>query len=316
MFASAFLKAANAYPIQKAKRMTSFEKLKCNAGELFFVEGSSVAHCVKLREFHDPGVEFMMRRHAECLDPFFDVGANVGLFSILASKIIGKNATIVAFEPDRANNEAFAKNLAIGASSDIRLEKVAVSDNEEPLQLGRIDCGLAAKSSDNVETVICRRIDSFVAETRINPSFLKIDVEGFEWPVINGARGTIRGMNTLVEMEFSLRDLPDFPEQSKSVFTPDDWVLECHLRDFDRELLLASDTLCSLATRAKHVATNQVFWPVVCHDIKQREALFEFLKVSTRHDPSRKWELLFCPIHSYQRIEPGLKDGFEVRETL
>ena len=296
--------------------MADLEKLDCNVGPIHFIRGSSVAYCVKLRKHHDPGVEFMMYRYRDRLSHFFDIGANVGLFSILASRMTDAEAKIVAFEPDEDNIKGFRKNMDELSLGNIWLEEVAVSNNGDPLRLGKVDCGLARKSSVEMKTIACRTIDSFVAEALIEPTFIKIDVEGFEWEVIEGTIATLSKNCAIVELEFSYRDLGHKIAQIREVFSPNQWVLECHLRDFDRDLLLDCPILRPIALRAKHIETVQVFWPLICENFAQLDALFGLLQRSSRQDPSRKWELLFVPRDHYRPLALGVEEGFEVREEL
>ena len=44
-------------------------------------------------------------------DTVVDIGANVGLFSLKASKAVGKHGTIVAFEPEKNNYEMLCRNI-------------------------------------------------------------------------------------------------------------------------------------------------------------------------------------------------------------
>lgn len=296
--------------------MSQFELLTCNVGDLYFVEGSSVAHCVRQRIFHDPGVEFMMRSYADHLEPFFDVGANVGLFSFIAADLLLESAQIIAFEPDEANLVGLMKNAELKGVPNIRIEPVAVSEDNQPIRLGKIDCGLARHSSQDVIEIPCRALDEFCETTGIFPAFMKIDVEGAEAAVVKGGLKTLGERKTIVEMEFSYRDLGGRLNFLLDTFSPDEWDLEVHLRDSESLWLEGLQPLVSNICKAKHIETGQIFWPLQAKTHSEFEAVFTVLRQSTAVDASRKWEILFTPKLLTKPLRAGVFDGFELRTEL
>lgn len=295
--------------------MDEFDLLKCNVGKLFFVSDSSVARCVKLREYHDPGVEFMMRRYQDSLSPFFDVGANVGLFSFIAYELLGQTGQIVAFEPDLQNLQGLRENISIRHATNVDVVEKAVSSSNAPLSFGKIDCGVALKSKTNVIEIPCCTLDEYTVSVGIKPKFIKIDVEGAEADVVKGSENILAGLNTSVEMEFSYRDLHSHIPYLRSVFNSNDWDIECHLRHEESSVLSDQKNNFHSAHRAKHISTNQVFWPVVGKTDAQVDSLLNILKQSTEQDSSRKWELLFTPKTLTKAIIQEVREGFEVLEV-
>lgn len=130
---------------------------------------------------------------AQLLKPgmvFVDVGAHVGLFSIIAAKAVGPSGRVVSFEPDPVNRAVLTRNAALnGVDLDIRDCAVAGSQGEAVL----------FTSAEN------RAIHSIVPEPRLEPStvvttstlarqldgldrldLLKLDVQGAEPDIIAG----------------------------------------------------------------------------------------------------------------------------------
>ena len=56
---------------------------------------------------------------------FFDVGANVGVFTLAVSKLIGPEGLIIAFEPSGREYRLFEENLSLNHLPNVRLEKLA-----------------------------------------------------------------------------------------------------------------------------------------------------------------------------------------------
>jgi FkbM family methyltransferase len=116
-------------------------------------------------------------------ETFIDCGANIGLWSLVAAPMVWPDGRVVAFEP----NPSVAKRLADAAlqSSLIEVHAVALSDKPDMLQLaaGR-EHNLARISSEGAHSVPATTLDA-VLDRR--PDGIKIDVEGYELKVLNGA---------------------------------------------------------------------------------------------------------------------------------
>lgn len=129
-------------------------------------------------------------------DTAIDVGANVGLYTLMASRAVGPRGRVYAFEPATATHDLLARNVALAGATNVVLERLAVSDaagtatlllNSESglASLGATGRGRPAGS----ETVQCVTIDAYAAEEGVaRVSLLKVDVEGLEGHVLQGAR--------------------------------------------------------------------------------------------------------------------------------
>src|SRR5262249_887460 len=68
-------------------------------------------------------------------DVFIDVGANIGYYSLLASKLVGEFGLVVAIEPSPTIFNTLKNNLALNKARNIRLVNMAVSDRPQGLRL-------------------------------------------------------------------------------------------------------------------------------------------------------------------------------------
>lgn len=270
--------------------------LPCSVGKLHFVEGSSIARAVQRNIIHDPGVEFFTLKYLEHLFPFFDVGANVGLFALYAARLSGFSDKIVAFEPEEDNIKLFKENVAAHGWADrITLEPFALSKNDGEIAMGVIDCGLSKKSEVDSVTIPCRSLVSYVGEMGIVPSFVKIDVEGAELDVLKGFASSADIENVIFELEFSWRDHgPRIAEFLR--------ILPLETRSF--EFLLAQSEEAELAKYAEmgitkniihDTRTNRALTLVRAETEAEFEAITQVLAVSTAEVASRKWELAIVP---------------------
>ena len=123
-------------------------------------------------------------------DIFVDIGANVGFYSVIISKV--KRARVFAFEPIPSTFQKFKKNIelnslqnlispynmAIGAS----LGSLNMTSNLDTVNHIQLNSGYM-RGTISVDVA---PLDSILSEVSSNTSIVKIDVEGFETEVVNG----------------------------------------------------------------------------------------------------------------------------------
>lgn len=121
-----------------------------------------------------------------------DVGAHVGYYTLLSSVLVGDGGSVWAFEPHPENCAFLREHARINRCANVRVSEVAVSDASGS---ARFDFGsgsgtgrLAAAGRVEVRTV---RLDDVVAQEGLAPAAVKIDVEGAERSVLEGARETL-----------------------------------------------------------------------------------------------------------------------------
>jgi FkbM family methyltransferase len=166
----------------------------------------------------------VMRRFVSAGDVVFDIGANIGLHSILLSKLVGPSGQLCAFEP---NSELFpALKCTIAQLGNATLYPYALSNrsNESTLFVPPDDSvaslvdwtvnhpTFADDGPAHAVTCIERPLDSLVSESTLpQPNFIKCDVEGAELKVFEGARQTLdRSDAPLILFEVNRRAMQAF----------------------------------------------------------------------------------------------------------
>jgi FkbM family methyltransferase len=148
---------------------------------------------------YEPSIGRAIKNHLTAGDTFWDIGANMGWFSLLAAKIVGPNGRVFSFEPspdvfnllsDNArgldsiraiqcgvgNADTIAVFSAQGASTSASFVEEVTKINQHNLPEIQI-----RKVAVNI-----RKVDTLVKELGL-PQLVKIDVEGFEFEVLKGA---------------------------------------------------------------------------------------------------------------------------------
>jgi FkbM family methyltransferase len=129
----------------------------------------------------------------------FDVGANVGAYSLLLGQWVGPSGAVVAFEPAPDVHDGLRRHIRLNALDAI-VTPVRAAVGAQPAD-GRLvvagtpgESRLATSTDDDATTIAVpvTTIDEFCAREHLTPDFIKIDVEGAELDVLRGARETIR----------------------------------------------------------------------------------------------------------------------------
>jgi FkbM family methyltransferase len=127
---------------------------------------------------------------------FFDVGANIGIYSLMAGK---KGAKVYAFEPSPEVLPYLEKNIELN-KFDITLVKEAVGDKvgqipfyvstKENMGVGRImEYGRRTEKEKPPVMVSMNALDYYVGQC-LAPTLIKMDIEGAEWFAIQGGEQT------------------------------------------------------------------------------------------------------------------------------
>ena len=135
-------------------------------------------------------------------DIFVDVGANVGLFTLIAAKLVGKKGSVYAFEPCSITHNRLQSNVKLNKFSNVNCHQIALSDRnckqDMVLSLDGFDAwnSLAKPTAGEAfssEVINTMRWDDFVIQHNLQGkvTLMKIDVEGWETFVLAGGTQTL-----------------------------------------------------------------------------------------------------------------------------
>lgn len=141
----------------------------------------------------------------QLLDPgdwFIDVGANIGVYSVIAAQLITCGGQIWAFEPARASARYLERNLSTDRS-DVRIFEVALGSAPstswwDPSLGTTAHLAGGDQGAPDLEPVTVTTLDAILDSTSTAPtsfsrSVAKIDVEGWEPAVVAGAKTWLAG---------------------------------------------------------------------------------------------------------------------------
>ena len=180
---------------------------------------------------------------------FIDVGANLGYYSCLFGKLASEKGQVLSIEPEPQNLDLLRRNVRNNSVENIvKILPVAVGASEGVLTLNiyknsnRGRHSFIAQGSGNKIDVPVKTLDSIVSDNIPDDSmidFLKIDVEGYEPYVIEGARNILHRVQCLL-LEYSPTilqklniDIHDFTSYLASEFDEVYSVKEDIMKNYD-----------------------------------------------------------------------------------
>jgi FkbM family methyltransferase len=154
--------------------------------------------------YWDPALTALVRRALGPGRIFVDVGANIGYFTVLASRLVGTKGRVYAIEPEPTNLSILEANLWRHGCSNVTVLPVAAWSQRTHLQITRPPeegaTALVGPSEGGGALVPAARLDDLIGEA---VDYIKIDCEWTDHVVVRGAEGLIReSPSTLLTVEF------------------------------------------------------------------------------------------------------------------
>jgi len=162
-----------------------------NVGEILFLENTN---CLSVRSY-DPAERLFVSRFLQSGEVFFDVGANSGLYSLIAALSVGSSGAVHAFEPAPSEFRRLEENIKFNRFEQVNIVPVAIGSHNDqtefwPLSGRRASLSslrpLAEEMSPPI-SVEMRTLDNYIQSSGVKRLDLcKIDVEGAEPDVLAG----------------------------------------------------------------------------------------------------------------------------------
>jgi FkbM family methyltransferase len=157
----------------------------------------------------EPEVQAALVKHLRPGMTFYDAGANIGFFSLLAARLVGKNGRVVAFEADPEIAVRLRENSARNGFSWITVEQQAVCPESRDVFFQRADP--AASPDRGLRHIVEHEVAGAIREAGVSlddyawtespPDFAKCDVESAEVKVFRGAERLLREKRPAIRCE-------------------------------------------------------------------------------------------------------------------
>lgn len=167
-------------------------------------------------KFYDKKNQFLILTYLREGDVFIDAGANVGMHTILASRVVGSSGQVHSFEPQSQLAKVIQAQLVLNNIKNVSFHQVGLSDESTELTLrnqlshhGTASFRLNPGQGEELLTIQIVRAESLLPDLTKQRVLIKVDVEGFEYKVIKG-----------------FGDLLEKPNIALSVEVTDEWLRE------------------------------------------------------------------------------------------
>ena len=210
-----------------AKRLRAEAEVSVVGGSRMFVRtDDSIGRVLAISGVWEPNVTAAFTHLLSPGDVCVDIGAHIGYYTLLASRLVGPEGHVYAFEPSPVNYRALSSNLERNGVSNVTALRVAVgavSSSAELFEGPGTNTGGATLSPVLAE----RRGRQPAVQVDVRPvadvlpradwariRLVKIDVEGYEVEVLRGLEPVVEGSGRLaVFVELSPKWFPEVPER-------------------------------------------------------------------------------------------------------
>lgn len=129
----------------------------------------------------------------------YDVGANVGFYTLLASILTGSNGKVFSFEPLPENISFLKKHLELNKLSNVNVIEKAASNKVSTVKFNlgenRSSGHISEKGEIKVETI---SLDELIKQGNPSPDLIKFDIEGAEYEALIGAKELLKNKKPVI----------------------------------------------------------------------------------------------------------------------
>jgi FkbM family methyltransferase len=132
-------------------------------------------------------------------DAFYDIGANIGIFTVAVANAVGKEGKVIAFEPEKQSITRLKENLGINNLQNVKIIEKALGDENKKTKLyiggttGNFSLVNIYDQHADTQEIELVKGDDFVKNNNLPiPTAVKIDVEGYELSVLKGLEETLK----------------------------------------------------------------------------------------------------------------------------
>ena len=199
------------YKYQLVKKVHDFmsRKIRLKIVEIEGLKFYSVVENISQMHIQNlPETEFC-KKEINLGDTVIDIGANIGYFTLIFAKLVGKTGKVISFEPDPRSFKILEKNVELNGFQNVELINKAVSNQNKKVKLfmntGDTQGSSLKQTEYNKEfhEVEAVSLDNCLEKDE-EIKFIKIDVEGVEKEIIEGGKETLlRNKNIVLITEIA-----------------------------------------------------------------------------------------------------------------
>jgi FkbM family methyltransferase len=178
------------------------------------------------RDSYEPSVRSAIDLYVNGGDHVYDIGANLGLWTLRMLERVGPEGSVCAFEPMPETAQRLAQNIRLSGHRNAIVCAHALGESDQQLtlyvpdDLGRSSLAAESDNDRQVSVEVARLDDVWQAQGRPDIRFIKIDVEGAEPLVFRGATEFLKTCRPVICCEVNLEKLANMGFAPSDVTAP------------------------------------------------------------------------------------------------
>ncbi len=167
----------------------------------------SISQTLIQHGYYEPYISTAFERYVTAGNTVLDIGANIGVHSVLAGKLVGPNGRVIAVEPYSENCRLILRSFRANGFTNLELFPIAADDQPGWTYFG-VSIGSNAGLFDETDGELVDRrslvVPRFALDSIVTGKvdFIKIDIEGAEPRAIRGLTVTIERDRPVIVTEF------------------------------------------------------------------------------------------------------------------
>jgi FkbM family methyltransferase len=186
--------------------------IEINGNKIFLDKNDSLR--LSINQVWEPIETELVQKEVKKGYTVIDIGANIGYYTLLFAKLVGKEGKVYAFEPEPNNLHLLKKNIEINNYQNVIIEQKAVSDTTKNVNLFTAKQGIGEHRinfswfGNNGIEVKAIKLDDYINE---KIDFIKIDIEGAEYNALLGMKKILESNDDIkILVEYGKSQLNEF----------------------------------------------------------------------------------------------------------
>lgn len=181
------------------KKQHDFIEKNIQGSKMFLdLNDNGISKDLALDGIREPVSTKIMQELVRQSETFFDIGANIGYYALMESRLVGDNGKVYCIEPSPSNYDRLISNIKLNGYTNTECFMLGIGD-----KIGKADMYISPHSNLNSLVpqgnkptlgkikINLTTFDKFVKDKK-KPDWVRIDVEGYEYYIIKGMQETLK----------------------------------------------------------------------------------------------------------------------------
>ncbi|GBG57998.1 methyltransferase [Sporomusaceae bacterium FL31] len=200
--------------INKGKKRNLYQT---KYGDYFWLNDEGyIDKCIKETGIFEPHSTNVVKKLIKQGDVVLDVGANIGYYTVLLSRLAGDSGKVISFEPTHHYREILKANIKANNIKNCTIMDFGLSKNNDECEISIGQSSATMHWVDDssplkTEKIVLKKLDEIAEKLGVNRiDFIKIDVDGHEPAFFEGAWRSIEKFKPIIMLEVNHANYLDY----------------------------------------------------------------------------------------------------------